>query len=129
MVYASTRHECMGVHTSERAITFYIAVTSRSTHHAHTHSHMCIFGNTERRGQSAARSSEGRPGENANRKAEAPASLQSEGGGRKGAARARKGGRAGGRGDGGSETESGQTSGTRPWTCDARSEGHTRLNY
>ena len=75
MVYASTlRHECMGVHTSERAITFFaspcvawcVAVSQAPIMHILRSTHMCICHfsfsrqhGTER-GQSAA-------GENASR--------------------------------------------------------------
>ena len=45
MVYASTlRHECMGVHTSERAITFFASPSqAEAPIMVHAHTHMCIF--------------------------------------------------------------------------------------
>ena len=69
MVYASTlRHECMGVHTSERTITFFASPSQAEAPIMHTLTCAFFRQHGTERGQSAARSSEGRPGENANRK-------------------------------------------------------------
>ena len=47
MVYASTlRHECMGVHTSERAITFFASPSQAEAPIMHTLT-CAFFGNTE----------------------------------------------------------------------------------
>ena len=51
MVYASTlRHECMGVHTSERAITFFASPRHKQKHPSCTHSHVHFSATQNRAG-------------------------------------------------------------------------------